>query len=315
MSIEIAIVIVNYRTPGLTLDCLRSLEPEVDSKIRVVVVDNASGDGSADEIETAIAKLGFAGWVSVLRSPINGGFAAGNNLGIRSIDASAYLLLNSDTIVQPGAIAGLREAMRTRPDAGIIGPGLLNVQGKHDASVFRAPLPAAEFTRAARSGIVERLLPHLTPSYPPADQPFEAEWLGFACVLVRTEVIDQVGGLDEGYFMYFEDADYCRAARDAGFRVRHFPQARVVHLRGGSSDVKAQQARRKRPPRYYYEARARYFRKHYGVTGAVLVNVMWTAGRGIHLTRERLFRAAPRSCEREWIDNWIGVFGFSRGDS
>lgn len=315
MSIRIAIIIVNYRTPALTLDCLRSLEAEVDDSRRVVIVDNASGDGSADAIEQGIRDSGFAAWAKVLRAPTNGGFASGNNVGIRSIVADSYLLLNSDTIVKPGAIAELWAALSARPDAGIIGPGLLNVHGHHDDSVFRAPPPAAEFTRAARSGIIERLLPHLKPTFPPATQPIEADWLGFACVLVRAEVIRQVGGLDEGYFMYFEDIDYCRRVRAAGWKIVYWPSAKVVHLLGASSGVSSESRLRKRAPRYFYEARARYFATYYGRTGLWRANAYWYLGRAISWTRERLGKIPARNREREALDIWINAFEPTRESS
>lgn len=307
MSTRIAIIIVNYRTPELTLDCLRSLRTEIDPGVRVVVVDNASGDGSADKIERGVAEHGFADWVKVLRAPTNGGFASGNNFGVRSIDAESYLLLNSDTIVKPGAIGELWAALEARPDAGIVGPGLLNVHGEHDDSVFRAPPPAAEFTRAARSGIIERLLPHLKPSFPQVSQPIEADWLGFACVLVRAEVMRQVGGLDEGYFMYFEDIDYCRRVRAAGWKIVYWPSAKVVHLLGASSGVSSESRLRKRAPRYFYEARARYFATYYGRSGLWRANAYWYLGRAISWTRERVGKMPPRNREHEALDIWINA--------
>src|ERR1700742_1401224 len=118
MSIELGIIILNYKTAQLCQDCLDSLASEVEPAVSVVVVDNDSGDGSADKIEQHIAARGFGAWARVLRSPVNGGFAAGNNLGIRSMDAQAYLLLNSDTLVKKGALAAFRRALREHPDAG-----------------------------------------------------------------------------------------------------------------------------------------------------------------------------------------------------
>jgi hypothetical protein len=279
----------------------------MDSGIKVIVVDNASGDGSAERVEQAIAQRGWSTWATMLRSPTNGGFAAGNNLGIRSIDADAYVLLNSDTIVRPGALAGLREAMHTRPDAGIIGPELLNGQGTHDDSVFRAPGPVAEFLRLAHTGIFDRALPHLNPVFPESERPIEADWLGFACVLIRREVIARVGMLDEGYFMYFEDIDYCRRVREAGWKVLYWPAPKVVHLLGGSSNVTPEAAARRRAPRYYYEARARYYAKFYGRRGLWLANGFWYLGRCVSLAREVLGNATPRHRDREAIDIWTNA--------
>lgn len=313
MSVELAVVVLNYRTPDLTLDCLRSLEGEIEPDVRVVVVDNASGDGSAERIEREVEGRGWSAWATVLRSPVNGGFAAGNNLGMSAVAAAAYVLLNSDTLVRPGAMRGLREAMRLRPDAGVIGPAIFTAAGERDYSVYRVPHPLSELIRAANTGPVTRIMRRFDPILPPTDQPTEAEWLGFACVLVRREVVETVGPLDEGYFMYFEDTDYCRRARARGWTVLYWPKAEVVHLLGGSSEVTGDSRRRRRAPRYYYAARARYFAKFYGRSGLWLANLMWHLGRSVSLAREILGRRASQCREREALDIWLNAGDPLRG--
>ncbi len=307
MTVDVAVIILNYRTLGITLDCLSSLEGEIEPGIRVVIVDNASGDGSAERLERTVVERGWSAWASVLHSPVNGGFAAGNNLGIRSVDAAAYVLLNSDTLVRPGALLALREAMQLRPDAGIIGSGLLTAEGDPDHSFFRVPAPFSELVRAANTGPITRLLHRFDPVLPPTDQPIEPGWVGFACVLIRREVFQAVGLLDDGYFMYFEDVDYCRRARQAGWKILYWPHAKVVHLHGRSSQVTHAQGRRRRAPRYYYEARARYFAKFYGRRGLWLANGLWYVGRLVSLLRELLGRPASDR-EREALDIWINAF-------
>jgi GT2 family glycosyltransferase len=304
---ELAIIIVNYRTPGLTLDCLASLAPQIEPGAQVVVVDNASGDDSAARIEGGIAERGWSGWVRLIRAPQNGGFAYGNNIGIRAIRAELYLLLNSDTVVRPGAIAGLREAARLRPDAGIIGPGLLDADGDFDQSYFRQPAPPSELIRSANTGVVGRLLSRFDPILPPTDRPTEVDWLGFACVLVRAQVFDQVGLLDEGYFMYFEDIDYCRRVREARWKVLYWPEPKVVHLQGASSRVSSQGDGMRRAPRYYYEARARYFAKYYGRRGLWLANAFWYAGRCISWPRDLVNNGRLRPRDREALDVWTNA--------
>lgn len=306
MTQSIALVVVNYRTPEMTLDCLQTLQSEVDPTVSVVVVDNASGDGSAEKLERVIQERGWSSWAQVIRAKTNGGFASGNNIGIRAVLADAYILLNSDTLVHPGAIASLREAMQIRPDAGIIGPGLLNSSGGHDDSVFRDPRPSSELLRSAHLGLLERVLPELNPVLPETDQPMEADWLGFACVLIRREVIERVGPLDEGFFMYFEDIDYCRRVRAAGWKVLYWPGPKVVHLLGRSSNVTAEEAARRPAPRYYYEARARYFAKYYGRRGLWLANGFWYLGRCVSLAREML-GARPQHRQRESLDIWTNA--------
>ena len=219
MKTELAIIILNYRTAKLAIDCLASLQGEVDERTAAVVVDNDSRDGSADRIDAAIRQRGFGAWASVRRLEFNGGFAAGNNAGIRSVEADAYVLLNSDTIVRPGVLASLRRAMREHPEAGLIGPSLVGVSGAPEVSAFREIHPLTELVRAACTGPVTRLLRRFEPAMPVPERPAHVDWLGFACVLVRREVIERVGLLDDGYFMYFEDVDYCRAVRAAGFKI------------------------------------------------------------------------------------------------
>lgn len=304
MPASLAIIILNYRTAELTVACLASLEPEVTPGVEVIVVDNASGDGSAERIEHAILARGWDRWARLLRSPVNGGFAAGNNMGIGAVEADAYMLLNSDTVVCRGAIAGLRDALALRPDAGIVGPGLLDSGGGFDQSFFRAPAPPSELIRAANTGVVARVLSRFDPILPRADEPLEVDWLGFACVVIRRAVLEDVGPLDEGYFMYFEDIDYCRRARAAGWTVLYWPEPKVVHLQGESSRVSSSEGRRRRAPRYYYAARARYFAKYYGRRGLWLANAFWHIGRCISWPRELVGHAAPDLREREALDLW-----------
>jgi N-acetylglucosaminyl-diphospho-decaprenol L-rhamnosyltransferase len=302
---NIAVIVLNYCTPELTLECLASLESEVDPSVSVIVVDNASGDGSADKIERAIATRGWDGWSRLVRSPINGGFASGNNLGIGTVHADAYLLLNSDTLVRPGAIAGLRDALRDRPDAGMVGPRLIDGSGAQDHTFFRALAPAAELIRSANTGPVTRALKRFDPLLPDSQEAVEPDWIAFASVLIRREVIDQVGLLDEGYFMYFEDVDYCRRVREAGWRIVYWPHVEIVHYKGASSQVTDGAKLRQRAPRYYYEARSRYFTKFYGKRGLWLANSLWHLGRCVSWPRELLGNSEPQHREHESRDIWI----------
>ena len=303
---RLAIIILNYRTPQLVIDCLASLQNEVKVEYdRVVVVDNASGDGSVEQIEQAITENQWSQWVQVLLSPVNGGFSAGNNLGIKAIEADAYLLLNSDTLVRAGAINSLLKAMQAHPDAGIVSPRLEWLDGKPQISCFRYGSPASELINAAATGPITKLLKNYDVPIPVSDYPIEPQWTSFACVLIRSEAIKQVGLMDEGYFMYFEDIDYCRRVRNAGWKILHWPEARVIHLRGGSGSVKADLAARKRPKPYLYASRSRYFQKFYGLIGLWRANLFWLAGRAISLIRELVGNKKPHTCESEAQDIWM----------
>ena len=303
---NLAIIIVNYRTPKLVIDCLYSLQSEVKiGRDRVVVVDNASGDNSVEIIQQAITQNNWSQWVQLLPSAVNGGFSAGNNLGIKAIEADAYLLLNSDTIVRSGAINSLLQAMADHPEAGIISPRLEWADGTPQISCFRYRSPVSEMIESAQTGIITKRLKSYDVPIPVSDTPFQPEWTSFACVLIRREVIEQIGLMDEDYFMYFEDIAYCRKARNAGWKILHFPEARVVHLRGGSGSVKVDVALRKRPKPYLYASRARYFATFYGKTGLWFTNLLWLTGRTISFARELVGNKKPHTCEYEEQDIWI----------
>ena len=286
--INLAIIILNYRTPQLVVDCLFSLQNQMTSdEQQVIVVDNASGDNSVEVIENTIAQQGWENWVKLVPSPVNGGFSAGNNVGIKAIEAENYLLLNSDTIVREGAIEHLLKALEKYSEAGLISPRLEWPDETPQISCFRYHSPISELIKAAATGPVTKLFNAYDVPIPVSDTPFEPEWTSFACVLIRKKVIDEIGLMDEGYFMYFDDIDYCRRARDAGWKIVHYPAARVVHLRGGSGTIKKELATRKRPRPYLYASRSRYFAKFYsGKFGLLQANLCWLMGRSISLLRE-----------------------------
>jgi len=304
--LRLAAIVLNYRTPALVLDCLASLVPELDpARDAAVVVDNASGDESAEAIRRCAAESSWK-TVRVVESPRNGGFAAGNNVGIRSVSAQAYLLLNSDTLVRPGAIARLFETLEADPAVGIVSPRLEWPDETPQVSCFRLHNPTSELIYAAGTGLIRRLLERWDVPLPISDSPFEPAWTSFAAVMIRAAVLDQVGLLDEGFFMYYEDEDYCRRTRRAGWRISHEPRARVVHLRGGTSPVKALSAARKRRPRYYYASRSRCFRKAYGPAGLFAANLFYSVGRAIAWSRELVGDKLPHAAERELLDVWRG---------
>lgn len=305
--VRLAIVILNYRTPELVVDCLASLQGQVEPEQDVViVVDNASGDHSLAHIQQAIAQYQWDSWAKLLPSSVNGGFSAGNNLGIQAVNAQAYLLLNSDTVVRPGAIGELRKALDQHPEAGIISPRLEWPDGTPQISCFRYISPLSELIGAAGTGPVTKLLQSFEVPLPVSNTPLTPDWTSFACVLIRHPVIQDIGLMDEGYFMYFDDVDYCRRAREAGWVTLHWPTARVVHLRGGSSPVKEAIAQRKRPKAYLYASRSRYFAKFYGGRlGLYIANCLWYLGRSIALLREWVGHKKNHACKHEAQDIWM----------
>lgn len=289
------VVIVNYRTPELSIDCLRSLRDEVQGSpgLRVTVVDNASADGSADRIAAAIEGEGW-GWATLVRSPVNGGFAAGNNRAIAAaLDAQGppdlFWLLNPDTRVQPGAAAALASFMRAHPRCGVAGSALLEEDGRAWPFAFRFPSVLGEVERGARLAPVSRLLARHATIRRMGAVVERVDWVSGASCVIRRAVIEEVGRFDEDYFLYFEETDFCLRARRAGWECWYVPQAAVLHIAGRATGVTGKQERPSRLPRYWFESRRRYFEKNHGRAYAILTDLAWA---GAHLTW--LVRAAFR---------------------
>ena len=303
---RLAVVILNYKTPQLVIDCLHSLKNEIDpAQDYVVVVDNCSPDDSAEIIQTTLTQNNWH-WCSLIQPPNNAGFSAGNNFGMQSVAAEAYLLVNSDTIIRPNAITHLLDALEKHPEAGIISPRLEWPDTTPQISCFRDISPASQIINAAQTGPITKILKSFDIPIDVSDTPMQPDWTSFAAVLLRGTAVQQIGWMDEGYFMYFEDCDYCRRARNAGWQILHWPTARIVHLRGGSSNVKAATKARKRRPAYWYEARSRYFAKFYGgAAGLWVANLAWHSGQAVARLREVVGNKEPHHCDYEGRDIWL----------
>lgn len=316
MTDELVVSIINYRTADLTIACVASVLEDFEASglqdAHVVVIDNASGDGSEAVIaDWLAARPGVP--VTLVRSATNSGFSGGHNQGMAARAARFYLVLNSDALLRPGFCRTILDAAEARPEVGLFAPQLEYEDGTVQTSCFRFHSPASELIRGAATGPVTKLLKRwdvpLAPP-PPADQ---IEWASFACILLRGAMVEDIGPMDEGYFLYFEDSEYCLRARRAGWGIAHVPQARAVHFRGGSGPVKAMATARRRLPRYYYESRARFFRQAHGRGGPLRANLMWFLGRGIATTRRLFGKPSARAVESETSDVWIDVFGAGKG--
>jgi N-acetylglucosaminyl-diphospho-decaprenol L-rhamnosyltransferase len=296
-STRLWIVIVNYRTAGLAIDCLASLNAErrLFPQFHTVVVDNASGDGSPEQLRAAIERHAWSGWAEVVTAERNGGFAYGNNVAIERALRAAHrpdyvMLLNPDTVVHPGAIKSLVEFMDAHPQAGIGGSLLESADGSIDCSAHNAFSPVGELLAGANLGVLARVLDRYDVSPPVRHSPHECGWVSGASLIARSELFAQIGLLDDGYFLYFEEADFCFRARKAGWQIWFVPASRVVHLEGAATGIRQVVRRR---PRYWYESRRRYFIKHYGLAGLLLADVLWTLGR-MTLAVRRLLRLGAR---------------------
>lgn len=289
---DIAVVIVNYRTTDVLADCLAALRAATGlaPDLRVVIVDNASGGDTPQQLNALVAACRPALRAEWHGAERNGGFAFGNNVGLRRVLGDAaparyVLLLNPDTRVAPDAVATLADFLDAHPAAGIAGARLEGPTGQAQASAHAVPSPLTEFLRAARLYSLAPLWPQFVTSTAPRQVAHRCDWVSGAAFMVRRKVFAQVGLLDEGFFLYFEEVDFCLRARRAGWEVWHVPEARIVHLEAAATGIRAADRPR---PRYWFDARRRFFRKHYGLAGWLAADLLWLFGRLVRPVRKLL---------------------------
>jgi hypothetical protein len=250
---QVTIVIVSYNTRDDLLRCLGSLS-HISSPIEVVVVDNASEDGSAEAAREAFPTA------QVIASPANEGYSKANNRGVRATRAPFVLLLNSDTEVRPRAVETLVEVLRTRPEVGVVGPRTVDSLGSIQVSSGPDLTPLAEWKQRRLVRGVERgdrgALAFAGTRY---SREHEPAWVSGACLLTRRAQLEALGGLDEAFFLYEEDVDLCVRIGRLGFRVLFTPAAEVLHHRGRSMARNPARARFE-----YHRSHLIYYRKHHG---------------------------------------------------
>ncbi len=218
--VDVSIVIVSFNARADLDRCLASLHDAPPARPHeIIVVDNASTDGSA------AAARRWTG-VRVIEAGANRGFAAANNIGIRASSGATLLLLNCDTIVPPRAIDNLLGELERHPDVAVVGPRLVDAEKRAELSFGAMVSPVAQIRQKQMAkGDVEALTRR--EQYP--------DWVTGACLLVRRADAEAVGLLDERYFMYLEDVDFCAAIRARGRRILFTPSVEITHLRGRSS--------------------------------------------------------------------------------
>jgi N-acetylglucosaminyl-diphospho-decaprenol L-rhamnosyltransferase len=280
--VKLLVVIVNFRVAHLAIDCLHSVAEEIGRvpDTHVAVCENGTGDDSAQRIQKAIDENGWATWCTLTALDVNLGFTGGNNAVLRPALQSAdkpqyFLLLNADTIVHPHAFKTLVDFMDQNPKVGIAGSRLEDPDGTPQRSAFRFQSPLSEFEGHLRLGLVTRLLQRWTVAPPVVDRTVETDWVAGASMIIRREVFEDIGLLDEGYYTYFDDIDFCFNARKKGWPTWYVPDSRVVHLVGQSTGVNH---RPRRLPPYLFEARRRYFLKNHSIFYAAMVDTCMIMG-------------------------------------
>lgn len=296
-SPSVLVVLLNYRTAQMTLRAASAALADMPTGAEMVIIDNASGDGSAGVLEQAIIENGWDknNRVRLILSPVNGGFGAGCNLGLQAgmsdgTSPDYFYLLNSDAFPDPGCLPALIAHLQAHPKAGFAGN---HVRGEDDmphTTAFRFPTIAGEFEGAARFGPITRLLKNAVVAPDLPDTTTQVDWVAGASVLVRARMLDQVGGFDEVFFLYFEETDLCKRAAVAGWECWYLPSAGVVHIGSVSTGMKEWQ----RMPDFWFASRRHYFVKNHGRLYAAAATLAKLSGGLIHVTRCRLTGRTPQ---------------------
>jgi N-acetylglucosaminyl-diphospho-decaprenol L-rhamnosyltransferase len=254
MSARVAVVVVSYESRDDLPDCLAGIAH--DPAAEVVVVDNASRDGSADLVARDHPS------VRLLRMPANLGFGAACNRGAAATTAPCVMFLNPDAVLAPGALDALARVLDQEPTAGGVGPRTVHDDGTLQVSFGPALGLRAEWRQRALVRGVRRREPDAlarAEALAVAATAADPDWVSGSCLLVRRSAFEQVGGFDEAFFLYEEDVDLCVRIRAAGWRVRYEPRALVRHRLGRSMAHDAGRARLE-----YHRSHIRYYRKHNG---------------------------------------------------
>jgi GT2 family glycosyltransferase len=280
--VDLSVVILSWNVRDLLRQCLQSVFSSQPSALgddkpttqhypwstEVIVVDNASSDGSVEMVRAEFPE------VRLIVNTINRGYAGGNNDGIAAATGRYVMILNPDTQVVGDALSTLVAHADLHPEAGVIGPQLLNPDGSVQPSRRRFPtLTTGLFESTWLQPVASRRVLRDYYMQDRSDsETQQVDWVIGACLLVRRDVIQQVGGLDEGFFMYSEELDWCRRIKQAGWKVMYLPDAKVIHHMGKSSDQVVAQRHI-----YFQTSKVRYFRKHHGPWAAGLVRIVLLA--------------------------------------
>ena len=287
MSARVLTVLLNWRSAEMTVQALAAAMVAMEGIAGgITVVDNDSGDGSEDRLRAEVAARGWGDRVRVIQSGVNGGFGAGNNVGIRAGlpdgKPDYVYILNSDAFPAPDAIAILRDHLQANPDVGFAGSYIHGTDGVPHTTCFRFPSAPGEFEGAARTGPITRLLRrHVVPMDIPARGVMRVDWLAGASLMMRQSVLDQIGVFDEGFFLYFEETDLCLRAARAGWPTDYVRASEVAHIGSASTGMKAWA----RVPGYWFDSRWRYYTKNHGRAYAMAATLAQVAGGMVHRLR------------------------------
>jgi len=270
--LDLSIISVSYNTRELLRECLRSIfASRGDFTYEILVVDNRSSDGSPEMVGTEYPQ------VRVMISPVDGGYAYANNLGLRQSSGRYILLLNPDTVLPADALSQMLSFMEEHPEVGVAGPKLVRADGSLDLACRRSfPTPLVSFYQMTG---LSRILPgsprfgRYNLTYLDPDETAEVDSVVGAFMMVRRQAMEQAGLLDESFFMYGEDLDWAFRIKEKGWKIYYYPKVQVLHYKRESS--------KQRPLRTsfeFYRSMYIFYRKHYAANTFFLLNWLIVTG-------------------------------------
>lgn len=276
---SLSIIIVSWNVADLLAACLRSIAATCSPEAEVIVVDSASSDDTLARVRAEFPS------VRLLAQPANVGFTRGTNIGLAAAQGEYLLLLNPDTELLDDAAAQMIGWLEAHPETGIAGPRTLNPDGTVQSTRRRFPSPLlAAFESTWLQPLLPRKMLDRFYVHDAADgATLDVDWVQGSCLLARREVYAKIGGLDEGFIMYSEELDWCRRAKDAGWKVTYLGSASIIH-HGGQSSGQAQAQTHIR----FNQSKLRYLRKYHGWLAAQAVRIMLL----LHFAVQMLIEAA-----------------------
>ncbi|MGL6211276.1 MAG: glycosyltransferase family 2 protein [Paracoccaceae bacterium] len=300
-------VLLNWRSAEMTLQATEAALVALKGIAgALVIVDNDSGDGSYDLMAAAVRDRGWdvgPQAVRVIQSGRNGGFGAGNNVGIKAGQPGGgrpdyVYILNSDAFPAPDAIRALLDHLERNPKTGFAGSYIHGPDGDPHRTAFRFPSIAGEFEQQARFGPISRLLAGSIVAQPIPQATGRVDWLAGASLMMRMDVLDQIGLFDETFFLYFEETDLCHRAARAGWPTDYVLESRVAHIGSASTGMKAWQ----RIPEFWLDSRMHYFVKTHGRGYAAAATLAHLAGGALWRARLLIQRKERGDPPGYWRD-------------
>lgn len=308
MNASIAVAIVSYRTSKMVLESLPALMAELASfdEFHVAIVDNASPDEDGAALKAGVEAMDLGERVEVILSDVNGGFAAGNNIAFARFRQLPWrpdyaMLLNPDARLRPGVLGELKSVMDAQPRAGFVGPRLADPDGSIWIGAFNFPSFGTEVLGAVSIPFISNRFSILAPE---SDAPQRVDWVSGAAPLIRWEMIDELGDMDEGYFLYYEEVDYMRHAGRLGWQCWHAPRAVVDHIGGGATQVVNGRGTSGRTPGYWFESWGRYFSKNHGPANARMIAICKVLAM-LFANLHRRVRGKPNSEQPSFIVDFL----------